>query len=255
MEHELRTVSRQQPHQAKVLKKKMKTVRSAQQALEDQGFTRTDSLEEAASFFLPDAPFPAGKKILDETLEVRQNDQVLIEPFALSLYGPVRIVFTGPNGCGKTTLLRQIQARLEQRDDLKAGWMPQDYDSVFEPEDTPVSFLLRFSPDLQLIQTRLGSMRFLPSEMNQSVFECSGGQKAKLILASLALQNCNVLLLDEPTRNLSALTIGVLCDALKESPAALIAVSHDRAFMEALFDQKGVIENHQFHIEPMEKTE
>ncbi len=255
VEHELRTVSRQQPHQAKVLKKKMKTVRSAQQALEDQGFTRTDSLEEAASFFLPDAPFPAGKKILDETLEVRQNDQVLIEPFALSLYGPVRIVFTGPNGCGKTTLLRQIQARLEQRDDLKAGWMPQDYDSVFEPEDTPVSFLLRFSPDLQLIQTRLGSMRFLPSEMNQSVFECSGGQKAKLILASLALQNCNVLLLDEPTRNLSALTIGVLCDALKESPAALIAVSHDRAFMEALFDQKGVIENHQFHIEPMEKTE
>lgn len=251
VEHALRSVSRQQPHKGQVLKKKMKTVRSSQNALEEQGYSRTDSLEEAAGFLLPEVPFPARKKIIDETLEISMNDKVLIEPFTLSLYGPVRIVFTGANGCGKTTLLKQLYAKLQNRDDLKAGWMPQDYDSAFEADDTPLSFLLRFCDDMQQIQTRLGSMRFLASEMNQSVFECSGGQKAKLILASLALQNCNVLLLDEPTRNLSALTVGVLSDALKDSPAALIAVSHDRAFMEALFTQRGVIENHQFHLEAM----
>ena len=255
VEHSLRTVSRQAPHKGQVLKKKMKAVRSSQQALEEQSYSRTDSVEEAAGFLLPHTTFPAGKKLIDEPLEITMDERVLIEPFVLSLYGPVRMVFTGANGCGKTTLLKDLFSRLQDRKDLKAGWMPQDYDSAFKADDTPVSFLLRICPDLSLVQTRLGSMRFLASEMNQSVFKCSGGQKAKLILASLALQKCNVLLLDEPTRNLSALSVGVLCEALQDSPAAILAVSHDRAFMEALFIEKGVIENRRFHIEPILPTE
>ena len=252
VEGQLRTVSRQRPHEGMVLKKKMKAVRVSQDFLESRERTTTDTAEEEMSFFLPSVPFPAGKKIADETVVVERNGTQLMEPFELSLYGPLKLVITGPNGCGKSTLLRQLWESLKQRSDLKAGWMPQNYDEAFLPGESPVSFLLRFSDDTTLIRTRLGSMHFTEREMDQPVSDCSGGQKAKLILASLALQNCNVILLDEPTRSLSPLSVGVLSQALRSCPAALIAVSHDITFIDSVFDQKAVIQDGKWMLQAPE---
>lgn len=250
----LNTVSRQAPHKGQVLKKKMKSVLSSQQNLERTERTRTDSAEEEISFWLPDVPFPPGKKIIDRTMEVSVADRPLVAPFALSLYGPVRLGITGPNGCGKTTLLKQLYQILQDNPALHAGWMPQDYDSAFHTSDTPITFLQRFCDDVTLLRTRLGSLRFTPREMEQSVFDLSGGQKAKLILASLALRQCDVLLLDEPTRNLSPLSVHVLIQALEDCPCALIAVSHDRAFLDQLFDRRASIRQGKWHWDSMEKS-
>lgn len=250
----LATVSRQMPHKGQVLKKKMKSVQSSIQNLERTERTTTDTAEEEISFWLLDTPFPSSKKIIDQTMEVFLPDRQLIEPFELSLYGPVRLGITGRNGCGKTLFLKQLYKILQDTPSIHPGWMPQDYDSAFDRDDTPITFLQRYCDDMTLLRTRLGSLRFTAREMEQSVFSLCGGQKAKLILAGLALRQCDVLLLDEPTRNLSPLSVEVLMQALEECPCAMIAVSHDRTFLDRLFFMRAHIQDGKWHWLLTEKS-
>ena len=77
----------------------------------------------------------------------------------------------------------------------------------------------------------LGSLRYTTDEMSRPASGLSGGQRAKLLLASLALSGANVLILDEPTRNLSPLSGPALRRALRAFPGAIISVSHDRKFI------------------------
>ena len=117
-------------------------------------------------------------------------------------------------------------------------YMPQDYSDLIDDQMTPAEFLCVTGDkeEQTRIRTYLGSMKYTAEEMDHRISELSGGQKAKLILLKLSMSDANVLVLDEPTRNLSPLSGPAVRQALRSFPGAIISVSHDRKYMEEVCD-------------------
>ena len=86
------------------------------------------------------------------------------------------------------------------------------------------------------IRKMMGALRFTREEMLKDCSCLSSGQKAKLFLLKLVIDNCNVIILDEPTRNLSPLSVPCIYELLNNYKGAIIAVTHDRKFIENCFD-------------------
>ena len=117
--------------------------------------------------------------------------------------------------------------------------MPQNYAEALPLKRTPVEYL-NCSGSLEeatRIRNYLGSVRYTTLEMEHSIGEMSGGQKAKLLFLKLILDGANVLILDEPTRNFSPLSNPVIREILRAFQGCIISVSHDRKYMEEVCDK------------------
>ncbi len=243
VEHEQNVISRADPHGGRLLKKKMASVKAMEHRFEREYDNMTQMPETEDEIFVrlrSDITSPKGKTILDLHLDVLQNDdRVLARDIKIHVNGGEKVCITGHNGAGKTTLLRQIAAQLTQRTDIKAAYMPQNYTECMDYSLTPVEFLSRRGDkdEITAIRTYLGSMRYTPDEMNHAISELSGGQKAKLYFIAMNLDGCNVLVLDEPTRNFSPLSGPVIRNALIEYGGTIISVSHDRKYIDEVCDR------------------
>lgn len=165
--------------------------------------------------------------------------RLLSKNIHLQIRGSEKICIIGKNGAGKTTLLRKIAEELLARTDIHAEYMPQNYEEELDLSATPVDFL-DTSGDKEertRIRTFLGALKYTADEMLHPVAELSGGQKAKVLLLKMSLSGANVLILDEPTRNFSPLSGGVIRKMLTEFPGAIISISHDRKYIEEVCDK------------------
>ena len=242
VDHAQETITRADPAGGRLLKKKMHAVKSLGRRIERDYEKRTQvpDVEEAILLRFPeDISLPEGRVVLDwgpETL--RLGARVLAEAVRLYVRGPRKVVITGTNGTGKTTLLRQLHAVLAAQSNLRVGWMPQEYAELLPGEQTPVDFLSRTGSkeEATLIRTRLGSLKYTPEEMEHRISGLSGGQKAKLLFLKMTLDGCDVLLLDEPTRNFSPLSGPELRAILCSFGGAVISVSHDRKYIDEVCD-------------------
>lgn len=240
VQHALDTVSRQNPGKGRLLKKKMKSVKSMEHRYDRERGDMTefpDSEEAILVGFDPGISIPAGKTVLELDLpELRAGDGALLaENVCLTVRGPEHICITGRNGAGKTTLLRRIAELLLERTDIKAAYMPQNYAETLDQGMTPVEFLTGGSGEKEKLtraKTFLGSMKYTPEECAHSIEGLSGGQKAKLFFLRMILSGSNVLILDEPTRNFSPLSGPVIRGMIEGFGGCVISVSHDRRFME-----------------------
>lgn len=246
VEHRLNTVSRQAPGKGRLLKKKMKAVKSMERRFErqDEDMTRMPEEESAIFFKLgeKDAAIPAGKTVIDYSLPcLRTPDgaRILAKDVSLHVRGSEKIGIIGHNGAGKTTLLRMIAEELLARTDIHAAYMPQNYEDLLNLETNPVDYLARTGDKEELTQIRtfLGSLKYTFDEMDHPIAELSGGQKAKVLLLKMSLSGANVLILDEPTRNFSALSAPVIRRMLAEFPGAVISISHDRKYLTEVCDK------------------
>ena len=237
VEHEQNVITRQDPGGGRLLKKKMKAVKSMGRRFEREReeFLDIPDVEDAISLFFPDsARLPRGKRVTDLILpELTAGNRLLARDIRLNVSGGEHVAFIGRNGAGKTTLLRLLWEELRERDDLRAGWMPQNYEEALDGSDTPVGYLAPSGKkeDTTRAYTGLGSLKFTHEEMNRPIAMLSGGQKAKLLLLRLLLTECNVLLLDEPTRNLSPLSNPVIRRALAAYGGTSMSVTHDRKYI------------------------
>ncbi len=240
VEHQLNTVSRQAPGKGRLLKKKMKAVKSMGRRFErqDEEMTQMPEEEEAIFFKLgeKDAAIPAGKTVIEyhlPCLETPDGERILARDISLHVRGPEKIGIIGHNGTGKTTLLRMIAEELLARTDIHAAYMPQNYEELLDLEATPVDYLSQTGDkeELTRIRTFLGSLKYTFDEMDHPIAELSGGQKAKVLLLKMSLSGANVLILDEPTRNFSALSAPVIRRMLAQFPGAVISISHDRKYL------------------------
>lgn len=230
-------ISRQDPHGGRLLKKKMKAVKSLEKRYERERENQTQrpNIEYAMdASFMGEHALPTGKRVLDLSLDCLQTgDRVLAKNVALRMIGPEKVLIIGDNGCGKTTLLRLLQRELSNRSDIRAAYMPQRYEELLDESKTPVAFLHTKGDKEQLtqIRTSLGALRFTTEEMTSPIRDLSGGQKAKVLWLTLLISDANVLLLDEPTRNLSPLSAPVVRELMTEYIGAVIAVTHDRTLI------------------------
>jgi len=168
------------------------------------------------------------------TLTQRKDLTVLVDSLSFTLNDGERLALIGEEGNGKSTLLHLIRNTLEKRSDLRVFYMPQDAGDLLDFSLSPVELL---SPSGKREERSragilLGSMKFTADEMNHPSAGLSGGQKAKLMFLMMAESGANVLLLDEPTRNLSPLSGPVIRELLAEYPGCIITVSHDRRLIQ-----------------------
>jgi len=242
VEHEQQSLTRQDPHSGRLLKKKMHAVLATRKNLERQKEDFLDFSEEEEAIitrFDSTVTLPAGKVVLDFALgALTLGDHVLARDIRLFVAGGTAVGITGQNGAGKSTLLRLLWETLRTRPDVAAAYMPQEYDEVLDGRQTPLEHLAaNYTKDeITLARTRMGSMRFTHREMTGRIDQLSGGQRAKLLFLDMVLQKANVLLLDEPTRNFSPLSAPVVRRALTSFGGAIISVSHDRKYLAEVCD-------------------
>lgn len=233
-EHQHQNVARADPR----LQKKIKSLKNQKKRLEKatDAFLEVPSVEEASEFrFDATIQVHSSKKILDLSIDTLQiAGKTLSQNIHLSITGPEKVVIIGENGVGKSTLLKQIKEELHHQSSLKIGYMPQNYEDLLDLSQTPIAFLETTGNKEAITKafTHLGSMKFTADEMHHSMENLSGGQKAKLLLLKMILDQCEVLILDEPTRNFSPLTTPVLCHALTSFAGAIISISHDRRYLD-----------------------
>lgn len=239
VDHRQATITRQDPHGGRMLKKKMHAVQSLGRRFEREreDMTAMPEWEEAilAAFDEGKSAFPAGKTALRLDLpELRAGERVLSRNIRLWVTGPEKIGIVGPNGAGKSTLLKLAAQELLPRTDLRAAYMPQDYGELLLGDRTPVEMLAPSGrrDDVTRARTLLGNMKYKAEEMEHPAAGLSGGQRAKLLFLAMALNGANVLMLDEPTRNFSPLSAPNIRRVLADHPGVIVSVSHDRAYLE-----------------------
>lgn len=250
VEFEQNNISRSDPHGGRLLKKKMHNVKSQEKKLENIDITEKPDPEESIYFKFEEVNIPNNKKILNLNNYnlIINNNNIKIN---LEVYGNVHICIIGKNGTGKTTLIRKIYDMLKDRTDIKVGYMPQDYNDILNSYDNVLGFITNDSKNKEEItksRMHLGNMKFTPEEMTGNIDNLSGGSKAKLILMKLVLDKCNVLLLDEPTRNVSPLSNPVIRKVLKEFNGTIISVSHDRKYIEEVPNKIYLLTNNELNL-------
>jgi len=153
-----------------------------------------------------------------------------------------RLFIIGPNGCGKSTLIKLMMGRLmptggyiESGYNVQVGYYDQENQNL-TAENTVIDELWNAYPTLTSLKIRntLALFRFFGDDVFKSVSMLSGGERARLTLAKLILSEMNVLILDEPTNHLDIDSREALEKALEEFDGTVITVSHDRYFLSKL---------------------
>jgi len=229
------------PTEGRLLKKKMHALKSMERRYEKEKTEFVPIPEEDVFlklFFGYDTSIPSNKKIIDFHGPLQRNGDVLIEKIDLEVYGPRKLAVIGDNGIGKSTLMSVLYQLLLNREDIRVGYIPQNFVDLLPLEETPIAFLAHTGdvPEANENRRILGFMRFVYEEMERPIVHLSGGAKTKLMFLKLIVDRCNVLILDEPTRNLSPLSAPGIYDLLNSFQGAIVCVTHDRTFIENVFD-------------------
>ncbi len=193
--------------------------------------------------------FDQAKKLYRNALELDKltkgfNDKPLFSDLSLLAEVGERIAIIGPNGIGKTTLLRTLvhdlapdSGKVKWSENISIGYYAQDHTDDFSNDMPLVDWMSQWmkpSDDEQSVRSVLGRMLFSQDEINKSVSKISGGEQGRMLFGKLMMQLPNVLVMDEPTNHLDMESIESLNLALENYPGTLIFVSHDREFVSSL---------------------
>lgn len=192
--------------------------------------------------------FDQNKKLHRLALEIeglgKHFDQDLFTDLNLMVEVGERIAVIGPNGIGKTTLLKCLvgdtkpsAGSIKWSENVEIGYYAQDHAADFAKGKTLFDWMSQWGKkidDEQVIRGTLGRLLFSQDDIEKSVKVISGGEQGRMLFGKLMLQRTNVMLLDEPTNHLDMESIESLNLALENYPGTLIFVSHDREFVSSI---------------------
>ncbi|EHI68683.1 ABC transporter, ATP-binding protein [Streptococcus ictaluri 707-05] len=202
-------------------------------AKEAKQFTEIPNHPDAITlFFNTIKPFSANQFLINwDHKSLRIPNQTKAIPISLAIKGQDKIFITGQNGIGKSTLLKALRADLSSQKQIPLAYIPQSMDELLRDDKTALEWLEPFC-DINKAQAYLASLSFTFDEMSHQINQLSGGQKAKLLLATMVLSEAKLLLLDEPTRHFSPTSQEAIRKLLRDFPGAMVSVSHDKAFID-----------------------
>lgn len=240
VQHQLRTTKLDT--KGRLLAKKMANLKSREKRFEKERaqFAEMPQQEEAIGLkWQTVQAVPSSKPLIHlENDQLKIADKILVEPLDFTFFGQEKVGIVGNNGIGKSLFLHKIAEMLQKRTDIQMKYMPQNYFEELDTTQSPVEYLLSHTKqDQATVMTYLGSLQFFVQEMQRPIAYLSGGQRAKLVILGLLLSQANVLLLDEPTRNLSPTSNQVLTQQLQQYNGTLLTVSHDRYFLEQVCEK------------------
>ncbi len=188
------------------------------------------------------------------------DGETLFEDLKLMIEVGEKIAIIGPNGIGKTTLLKCLLGDLELdsgeikwSENVNIGSYAQDHASDFAEDKTLFDWIGQWGQegdDEQVLRGTLGRLLFSSDDISKSVKIISGGEQGRMLFGKIMLQRANILLMDEPTNHLDMESIESLNSALEDYEGTLLFVSHDREFVSSLATRiieltpKGIVDFH-----------
>jgi len=187
----------------------------------------------------------SGREVLTvEHVGKAYGDKRVLTDVSLTVRRGEKVAVIGPNGLGKSTLLKIIvgdlaadQGKVAWGHEARVGYFAQDHHEILkDAKTTPLLFIEQAVPmePTAWVRGQLGRVLFSRDDVMKPVGKLSGGEAARLIFCRLAVEKPNVLVLDEPTNHLDMEAIGALADAVRSYDGTVIFVSHDRWFVSEL---------------------
>ncbi|MCF7453669.1 ABC transporter ATP-binding protein [Vibrio sp. A1-1] len=203
----------------------------------------------------------SGKIVFEaENISFAYEGKTIVDNFSFNIMRGDRIALIGPNGCGKSTVLKLLLGQLEAQSGrlhcgtkLEVAYFDQ-YREILDPEKTVIDNLADGKQEVMVggrqrhALSYLQDFLFAPKRARTPVKALSGGEKNRLLLARILLKPNNLLILDEPTNDLDIETLELLEEMLANYQGTLLLVSHDREFVDNtvttswIFEGNGVIE-------------
>ncbi len=248
------------------LRTEIEWIRAGAQARSTKQKSRIERFEKIAAIDAPKTMNTlelksASTRLGRNTIEINDisksyGDRLLFQNFSYNVMRLDRIGIIGKNGCGKSTLLKIILGQIQPDtgsvkigETVKIGYFAQQ-NEVFDENERVIDYIKEFgetvyTADHEEITASQMLERFLfyKEEQYKPISKCSGGEKRRLYLCSILMSAPNILILDEPTNDLDTDTMTILEDYLENFQGAVLAVSHDRYFLDKIADRLFVFNN------------
>lgn len=186
-----------------------------------------------------------------KNISKRFGDKVIFNDTEFSIFNGSKVALIGPNGCGKSTLIKMIMNNedfINLSKGAKIGYFSQDM-SILNDDLTIIENVMEESIyDETFARILLAGLLIKKEDIYKKVGVLSGGEKVKVSFAKMLLKDINLLILDEPTNYIDINSLEVVEKVLKDYEGTILFVSHDRRFIEAVADTIMTIENHKINI-------
>lgn len=222
---------------------KARQAQSKLKLVEKQAIVNTGRKEKTMHFTFPPVKRSGRDVVSIEGLTKAFGVKPLYEAISLHISRGDRVAVIGPNGCGKTTLLRMVAGELapDQGDialghEVSLSYFAQHHSDMLTPQRTVMEEVCQVVPHetIGFVRNICGSFLFSGEEVDKRIAVLSGGEKARVALAKLLVSPGNFMVMDEPTNHLDIASSEILIEALEEYEGTLLFVSHNQAFVNRL---------------------
>ena len=184
------------------------------------------------------------------------NNKEIINNVSFGLSMNSKVTLVGLNGSGKSTIIKLIIGDLKPStgeiiitNGVRIGYYNQHFDQNLPFDKTPLEFLTKNKNDYELIRSYLGKIKLESSAHNKLIGELSGGQKARVAIIKLILDNPHILLLDEPTNHLDIETVESLITSLQTYSGGILLITHEPELINSLETELWIMNNQTKKIE------